>query len=229
MKKILSLLFVAVLCCAFSSPAAAKVMRLGYLEAGTFWTYTESLNALMNALQDPGMAAKMDWRNTVTIPEDARFSPGWGNTAGLEEAAQNLMSRKDLDLILVAGTDATAAILKANNGKTPIVSFSVADAIKSGFVKSEKDSGVKNFTVRLVPGRYKRMFKVFYDIVGYKRLGIMYHPSESAMLFSNVADARAEYRSLKRIRPFHEACPAALSGAAPPSGFRESIFSYGNN
>ena len=166
-------------------------MRLGYLEAGTFWTYTKSLTALLNALQDPGISAKMNWRNTVVIPEDARFSPGWGNTEGLEKAAQNLMSRTDLDLILVAGTDATAAILKANNGKTPIVAFSVADAIRSGFVESEVDSGVNNFTVRLVPGRYKRMFKVFYDTVGYKRLGIMYHPSESAMLFSNVADARA--------------------------------------
>ncbi|MCG8530908.1 MAG: hypothetical protein MI749_09615 [Desulfovibrionales bacterium] len=191
MKKFVPLLITAVLSCALYLPASAKMLRLGYLEAGPFWTYTESLTALMNALQDPGMASKMNWRNSVTIPQDARFSPGWGNTADLNAAATDLMSRRDLDLILVAGTDATAAILKANNGKTPIVSFSVADALKSGFVASETDSGVDNFTVRLVPGRYKKMFKVFYDIVGYKRLGIMYHPSESGMYFSNVADARA--------------------------------------
>lgn len=191
MKKVTTLLLGCVFYCALVFPATAKTMRLGYLEAGQFWTYTESRTALLNALQDPGIASKMDWRDSIVLPEDAQYSPGWGNTSGLEKAAQELMNRKDLDLILVAGTDATAALLKANNGKTPIVAFSVADAIRSGFVKSETDSGVENFTVRLVPGRYKRMFEVFYNIVGFKRLGIMYHPSESAMLFSNVADARA--------------------------------------
>jgi ABC-type uncharacterized transport system substrate-binding protein len=191
MKKLTLLITFCVLLMVPSQHVFAKTMRLGYLEAGSFWTYTASAEALLAALKDPGLASKMNWHNTVTIPDNAYFSPGWGNIDELRNAAATLMQRTDLDLILVAGTDATTAILEKNNGKTPIVAFSVADPVLSGFVKSSHDSGVDNFTVRIVPGRYKRMFDVFYSIAKYKRLGIMYHNSPSTMLFSSVQDARA--------------------------------------
>jgi len=166
--------------------ATAKTYRIGYLEAGDYWIYDKTFNALKVALKEMG------WKDKIEFPQDAHFSPGWDKKKEPErlERAKELMRRKDLDLIIAMGTGATKFILKANNGKTPILAMCVSDAVKSKFVVSEKDSGIDNFTVRIVPGRYKRMFEIFHDVVNFKKLGLLYPDTEDGRKYANVADAR---------------------------------------
>jgi ABC-type uncharacterized transport system substrate-binding protein len=134
----------------------------------------------------------MGWAENVEFVDDAHFSPGWEEEkkAELQQRAKELMAREDLDLIITAGTAATKTILDVNNGTTPILAIAVSDPIKSRFVLNETDSGVENFTVRIVLDRFKRMFTIFHDVVGFKKLGILYPDTEEGKNYTNAEDAR---------------------------------------
>lgn len=171
----------------------AKVWKAGYLQAGDYWSYSATTAAIFDSLSAMSRSKYLGWHDSVVLAEGARLSPGWDNKEGLKEAAKELLARADLDIILSAGTGATAALIEASKDsprKTPIVAFAVTDAIASGFVASETDSGMDNLTVRLVPGWYKRMFEVFHEVVGFRRLGIMYPDTVDGRRYSNVEEAR---------------------------------------
>lgn len=172
-----------------ATAAQAKTHRIGYLEAGEYWIYKGEMDAIQVAIKTPDNWKNIGWNGSVEYPADAHLSPGWDNKEGLAQAAQELMNRKDIDLIVAAGTDAVAALLKVNNGTTPIVGIGVADPVKSNFVLTETNSGVDNFTVRIEPGRYKRMFQIFHDVVGFKKLGLIYPNTEAGRKYTNLEDA----------------------------------------
>lgn len=154
--------------------SAGETFRVGYLEGGNYWLFDRTLNAVKQTLEEKG------WKDRVTFPEEASYSPGWDEGESVwNRKAQNLMATEDLDLVIGMGTDGTRALLKENNGTTPILGMGVSDAIKSGFVESKEDSGIDNFTVRIVPGRYERMFEIFHQVVGFENLGLIYPDTES--------------------------------------------------
>lgn len=169
----------------FTFPLQAAEYRIGYMEAGPSAIYDNTFSAIQKALDEMG------WGNKIEFVKDARFSPGWSpeERKTWEQTAEKLIAYPDLDLIFSAGTDATSLLLKADKGKVPIVAGAVSDAVKSGFVLNEEDSGRDNFTVRIVPGRYKRMFKIFHDEVAFKKLGLLYVDSENGKKYANVSDA----------------------------------------
>jgi ABC-type uncharacterized transport system substrate-binding protein len=171
-----------------TSEKTEKLFRIGYIEDSPFWAYSEIMNATKNSLE------KMGWKNRIEFPKDAHISVGV-DVPELEkkliEKAAELMGRNDLNMIISAGTQATSAVLKANTGKTPIFAIGVSDPVMSKFVLSESDSGIDNFTVRVVPDRFKMMFRIFHDVVKFKKLGLMYPNTESGRQFANVDDAKA--------------------------------------
>ncbi len=79
------------------------------------------------------------------------------------------MNREDINFVIAMGTAATAALLKVNNYKKPIMAMWVADPLGAGFVKNLDDSGIDNFTTRIIPNRWKIMFEIFYDVVHFKK------------------------------------------------------------
>lgn len=179
------------------SNAYAAEYKIGIFEAGTSSIYTETLRATKIALKEMG------WGDKIQFPEDAYISPGWEPEArkNWDSSAQKLLARKDLDLFFVLGTDATSIMLKHNTGEKPIVAGGVSDAVRSKFVLNEHDSGVDNFTIRIVPGRYARMFRIFHDEVNFQRLGLLYMDTDNGHKYANVADAElvAKERGFKII------------------------------
>ncbi|WBF66264.1 hypothetical protein LN040_11035 [Desulfovibrio subterraneus] len=164
----------------------AVTKRIGYLEAGPFWLYERTWSAFQSA-----MARKDGMR--CEYPQDAFISPGWApeNMKTLPDRAAELMRRNDLDLVVGMGTAAVKALLAANNGKTPILGMGMADPIAAGVVISAQDSGVDNFTCRVTVDRWSSMFRVFYDVVRFRKMGIMYNDSPEGRVYSAVDDARA--------------------------------------
>ncbi|HAO21199.1 MAG TPA: hypothetical protein DCQ37_12425 [Desulfobacteraceae bacterium] len=162
-----------------------KIYRIAYLEPAPYWIFSHEMEAIKKSL------AEMGWKDKIEFPADAYFSPGREEDKKplWSKRAEELMARKDIDLIITAGTDATATILKANKGQIPIVAISVSDPVKSKFVLNEKDSGVDNFTVRIVPNQFKRMFEIFHDVVGFKKLGLVYWDTENGKRYTNLDDA----------------------------------------
>lgn len=164
--------------------AAEKNYRVGYIEGGSYWLFSDSFQAVKDSLQTRG------WFNRIEFVDDAHYSPGWDAEELLDQKAVKLMQRDDLDLIIAAGTDATRAMLKANNQETSILAMAVSDPLEAGFVESIEDSGVDNFTVRLDPERYPRMFEIFHQTVEFDKLGVIYPDTESGRQFTNLQAAR---------------------------------------
>jgi len=173
---------------AWANQGAAQTakFKIGYIEAGAFWLFKGTLDATKASLD------KMGWLDKIEFPKDAQCSPGWEpeKKEELQTCAQKLMARDDLALIVAAGTDATRAILKANNGRTPIVAVAASDPLRSKFVVDENDSGVDNFTAYMEKDRYRRMFAMFHEVVGFKKLGLLYSDTENGKIYSNVQDAQ---------------------------------------
>ncbi|MCB9482348.1 MAG: hypothetical protein H6680_11095 [Desulfobacteraceae bacterium] len=158
--------------------------KIAYIEGGQYWIFDKTNEAFKSSLKKKG------WLEKVEFSKKFSFSPGWDNSALLEEKAKFLMEQNGLSLIISAGTDATKALLKFNNKKTPILAMGVSDAVGSGFVKNEKESGIDNFTVRIVPERFERMFKIFHEVVGFKKLGLIYPDTESGRKYTNLEEAK---------------------------------------
>lgn len=167
-----------------------KIYKIGYIEGGTYWIFDKTMEAINRSVNNSDLPGKL------LFLENAKFSPGWDNLDKLDDNANNLMKRDDLDLIISAGTDATRSILKANNFKTPIVAMGVSDALGSGFVKNKNKSGINNFTVRIVPERFERMFKIFHEVVGFKKLGLIYPDTKSGRKYTNLEAAKNVSRVL---------------------------------
>jgi ABC-type uncharacterized transport system substrate-binding protein len=183
-----SYLRVLLLCCAaaWAFPAVAETkLKIAYFEGAFSSIFRASWEATKAGLEELG------WGNKVEYPEDAFYTPEkFGSTPEAREAAaKELMARTDLALIFSAGSDATDLLLKNNNHRTPILGGAIADPIRAKFVLNEQDSGVDNFTTQLEPGRYKRMFQIFFDEVGFQRLGLIYVDNPRGRTFANVDDA----------------------------------------
>ena len=184
-KIVKFILFVLLFSILFSiSYAHGKKYKIGYIEGGEYWLFDHTMDSLKKALDEKG------WNNKILFPENARFSPGWDKLENLNKNAETLMARKDLDLIISAGTDATAAILRKNNNKTPIIALAVSSPLKSGFIKNMKDSGINNFTTRVVEKRFERMFIIFHGVVDFKNLGIIYPDTENGRKYTNLKEAK---------------------------------------
>ena len=165
--------------------SAEEPFRVGYIEGGNYWLFNRTFNAVKEALEEKG------WKDRISFPEEAFFSPGWeAGASAWNEKAQDLMAMADLDLVIGMGTDGTRALIKENNGTTPILGMGVSNALKSGFIDSNEDSGIDNFTVRIVPGRYERMFEIFHQVIGFENLGLIYPDTESGREYTNLESAK---------------------------------------
>jgi len=169
----------------FAGASDGKVYRVGYLEGGQYWAFDKIFGAFQKSLGTEGLADR------VAYPEDARFSPGWeADDEAMFSAADKLMARDDLDLIVAMGTTAASVLLERNNGTTPILGMGVSDPVKAGLIPNEQDSGTDNFTVRILPDRWKVMFNIFHEIVRFDKLGVLYPNTEAGHTYTNLVDAR---------------------------------------
>lgn len=163
-----------------------SVKRIGYLEAGHFWLFDRTYAAFIHAL-DSNSAIHAEY------PPDASHSPGWEpeNMARLPVLAKALMQRQDLDLIVGMGTAAVKALLAANNGSTPILGMGMADPVAAGVVRDVTDSGVDNFTCQVIVDRWTTMFRVFHDVVRFKKLGVLYQNTPEGRVYAALNDVQA--------------------------------------
>lgn len=160
--------------------------RIGILEAGPNWVHDKMLAAVHAGLRTRG------WDRWIEFPANAHRIGSWSadGRATTAKLAAELMARQDLDCIIAMGTEAALALLAANNGKTPVVGMTLSDPVAAGVVKSDKDSGVSNLTTCVIPNQWISMLRLFYDVIRFKKLGIMYQDTPAGRTYSNVDDAR---------------------------------------
>jgi ABC-type uncharacterized transport system substrate-binding protein len=185
-----------------------KKWRIAYYEGGAYIDYqqifTETIRGLMKLgwietaeiPQQKGEETKSLWHwlstkaksNYLEFPKDAYYSADWVNKTRIE-ATERLIRRlndtKDIDLLIAMGTMAGQDFAN-NKHHTPTVVLSTSDPISSGIIKSVEDSGFEHVHATVDPKRYERQVRVFHEIIGFKKLGIIYEDSINGRSFSAI-------------------------------------------
>ncbi len=82
--------------------------------------------------------------------------------------------------------------------------LSTSDPLASGIVKGEEFSGIAHVHARVDPFRYQRQVRIFHDIIGFQKLGIIYEDSVTGKSYAAVdkVESVAAERGFEIIRCF---------------------------
>ena len=191
-------------------PKVAK--RIGYYEGGPYNQYTKTLRATVVNLarlgwmepveipefDDPENAKVMwDWladnvkSRYITFVKEAFWSADWEDKPRekTKKACIAYLKKGKLDLIIAMGTWA-GNDLAVPDHKVPTVVMSSSDPLGSGIIKSLEDSGLNQLHARIDPDRYLRQVRLFHDIVGFSRLGIVYEDTVAGRSYAALDDVQ---------------------------------------
>jgi ABC-type uncharacterized transport system substrate-binding protein len=188
-----------------------KKWRIGYYEGGPYINYPANLKAIAKGLarlgwmsdirfekpKDPTDAlivwlalseAKSDYLQFV---KKAYSSADWDDEKRTRnrEAVLDRLAGKHLDFIIAMGTWA-GQDLANNRHAVPTMVVSTSDPIKSGIIKSAARSGFDHVHAKCDPHRYLRQLRLFHDIIGFKRLGIVYEYTDVGRTYAALNDVK---------------------------------------
>ena len=202
-----------------------KKWRIAYYEGGPFINYPTTLIEIVNGLIGLGWIEsanipEIKGKNTEKLWEwlssnlksdylefvkDAHYSANWnknskkGQESLRDKTARKIIKRfnkkKDIDLIIAMGTWAGQDLANDKHTINTLV-CSTSDPITAKIIKSADDSGFSHVHARLDPTRYERQLKVFYDIIGFKKLGVAYKDTIGGRSYSAIATVEKMAREL---------------------------------
>ena len=181
---------------------------IGYYEGGDYIEYKQTLSAIIMGLMDlhwiekadlpqfPGDGTQALWAwlssnlksKYLIFNKDAYYSSNWKDDLKKQQSMAIVFlfyTKKDIDLMIAMGTWA-AQELANGKIKTPTIACAVSDALSAGIIKSYNDSGYDYFHVRVDPLRYKRQVEIFYNLMKFKKLGIMYENTARGRSYAGV-------------------------------------------
>lgn len=184
--------------------------RIGYCESEEFITYSKTLAGIVNGLYERGWLTDLKGFDSVGNSNDARNIWHWLAARevspyiefvddafyNLKEGDNNadiierLNKPDDLDLMVVMGTEA-GVVLGNDSHDTDIFVFAASNAVRAGIIDSVQDSGRDHVWAHMDPNRFERQLNVFYDIVKFKKLGMVYEDSDIARVYSAVNEVEA--------------------------------------
>jgi ABC-type uncharacterized transport system substrate-binding protein len=112
----------------------------------------------------------------IQFVRDAYWSCNWDKVERPKiksKVIQRLNGKKDIDLMLAMGTWAGQDLANSEHS-VPTIVMSSSNPLRSKIIKSIEDSGYDHVNARVDPTRYERQVRIFHDIIGFKRLGIVY-------------------------------------------------------
>ncbi|MCF8011132.1 MAG: hypothetical protein K9L17_06645 [Clostridiales bacterium] len=181
--------------------------QIGYCESENFITYTKTLVGIVNALRERGWITDLDGFDSVSESSDSREIWRWlanrnvspyiefvdeafynlKNAGSSEDVVNRFNAQNDLDIMMVMGTQA-GVVLGSNDNDTDIFVFAASNAVRSGIIDSVEDSGREHVWAHMDPTRFERQLNVFYDIINFKKLGMVYEDSDIARVYSAVSE-----------------------------------------
>lgn len=129
---------------------------------------------------------------------------------GLKSKAVNRLGSGDIDLVLAMGTWA-GQDLATDDHKVPTIVMSTSNPIAAGIINGPDDSGRPHVHARVDPSRYRRQLRLFYEIFGFKRLGVVYEDSVEGRTYAAIEDIE---ESAARLGFEVVSCKAPFSGIA---------------
>ncbi|MFZ7101722.1 MAG: ABC transporter substrate binding protein [Peptococcaceae bacterium] len=191
-------------------PDGAK-WRIGYCESENFITYTETLVAVVKGLEESGWVNNLAGFDSVAATGDSGAIWEWLATREVspylefagdafynlreqdvraEDIVNRLNDRRDPDLLLAMGAQA-GYLLSNFLHDTDIFVFAASNAVRSGIIDSVHDSGKDHVWAHMDEQRFERQIKAFYDILRFRKLGMVYEDSDNARIYSAVNEVEA--------------------------------------
>lgn len=196
--------------------------QIAYCESETFITYTRTLIAIVKGLEETGWINNLEGFDQIAATGDSKVIWKWlashevslyiqfvddafynlrePGTDG-EEIPERLRERKDIDAMLVMG-GAAGVLLSNSRHDTNVFVFAASNAVRSGIIASAEDSGKDNVWAHMDEQRFERQIRAFYDIVKFRKLGMVYEESDNARIYSavNEAESLAREKGFKIVR-----------------------------
>jgi len=203
-----------------------KKWRIGYFEGGEYVNYQLNFLGIVRGLMDMGWLEKANipdqsgeqttqlWQwlanstqsRYIEFVKDAHYTGNW-DTPLIEKMVPQIISRlnnkKDIDLIIAAGTKAGLK-LATNAHKVPTLVISTTDPLAAGIIISVEDSGYDHVHARVDPYRHERQITLFHDIIGFNKLGIAYQDTEQGRSYAALDSVKkvADERGFKIVPCF---------------------------
>lgn len=184
--------------------------RIAYYEGGPYQDYPLHLRAIVAGLIQLGWMDPLDlpsfdnpeesrllWKSLadhahseyIEFVPDAYWSADWSDDLRWinRQAAIDRLKSGDIDLMLAMGTWA-GLDLANNEHSVPTLVVSASDPVRAGIIKSAKDSGFDHVHAQCDPTQFLRQVRLFHDIIGFQRLGVVYDDSPDGRTYANLAD-----------------------------------------
>lgn len=186
-----------------------KKWRVGYIQGGIYESYQRTLLAVVQGLMNRGWIEQADlpkqddlrdnsalWQwmaknlnsNYLKFVEDAYWSANWDKEQRFmirNTVLERLNETQDIDFMLAMGTWA-GQDMASNAHQVPTMVLSTTDPIAAGIILSVNDSGFEHIHAKVDPDRHQRQVRLFYDIIPFKRLGIVYENTQEGRSFSAI-------------------------------------------
>ena len=192
--------------------------RIGYYEGGAYINYQQQLTETVKGLMQLGWLETADlpkqsgestdtmwkWLSTeaksdyIEFVADAHYTALWEKDLRSkveDEIVLRLNNVKDIDLMIGMGTWAGKGLANYRHRTNTLV-FSTSNPISSGIIKSVKDSGFDHVHVRVDPKRNERQLKVFHEMIGFHRLGVVYEDSLAGRSYAAIETIEALAKTL---------------------------------
>jgi len=173
-----------------------KKWRIAYLEGGQYKVYQTMLYFTIKGFME------LNWAENINIPEqlgeqtdqlwkwcaqniqskyiefvrDAHYTAQWDDKI-TSQIKKNIIERfnekRDIDLIIAMGTVAGQSLAN-NEHNVPTIVINASDAVGANIIKSVEDSGYDHVNAHVDPLRYERQIRLFHDIIGFKKLGMIF-------------------------------------------------------
>jgi ABC-type uncharacterized transport system substrate-binding protein len=194
-----------------------KKWRIGYYEGGPYVNYPANLKTIAQGLIKLGWIDDMRFNDAVDGTDSkvvwvalskaksdylqfvrhAYSSANWDRKlrARNRKAAIDSLQNCQLDFMIAMGTWAGQDLANEQHS-IPTMVVSTSDPVKSGIVKSAKESGFAHVHAKCDPERYIQQIRLFHDIFGFKRLGVVYENSVVGKTYAALTDI--EYVAARR-------------------------------
>jgi len=183
--------------------------RVGYLEGGQYIDYETITKQTVRGLMRLGWIDEADipmeqgaapgdfwrWMGEELRSDYIEFVPDGYFTAGnfdsdarpqtREAVLERLTGAGDIDLMIAMGTWA-GQDLRVEGLGVPVVVGSTSDPISAGIIDSADDSGMDHIHAKVEPDRYQLQVRLFHDIIGFQRLGIVYSDTPEGRTYGGV-------------------------------------------
>ncbi|MGX9365506.1 ABC transporter substrate-binding protein [Desulfoplanes sp. PS50] len=185
------------------------LFRIGYLEGGPYMDYQKSFRGTIAAMAELGWIEPIDLPPTkdpnetralwdyvaehaksdyLCFLKDGFYTSQW-NADARSQTKENLLARlnrdKDIDLIMAMGTWA-GQDLANDRHHVPTVVISTSNPLQAGIITSPEDSGIDHLHAQIDPTRYERQVRLFHDVIGFKRLGLVYENTPAGRAYAAV-------------------------------------------